>query len=268
MGWTYQIKSGDNASDVTGTLISSDNPIAVFAGATLAFVPDANTKAGNPLVQQQIPVGDWGTNALALSFAGRAGGDSYRILAVSNDTVVTIRGNVLTSTNENSPPYTVTTSNETVVVTNQAGQFFDIGVEGPVQFQAGKPIQVAHFANGDNFDFLPNNEGDPCEILLPTTDRYLETNIVITLGTNFGDFDTNYLNIIVPQSATNSTFVDGSLVPAASFAAITNSGFYGAQILVTNAGATHKVTSSQPVGVEGYGWGSFDAYGYSGGIVK
>jgi len=41
---------------------------------------------------------------------------------------------------------------------------------------------------------------------------------------------------------------------------IGNSGYYGAQVSVTNG--THIVTSSQPVGVEVYGWGSADAYDY------
>jgi len=160
-GQTYQTESGDKADDLTGTMISSDKPIAVFAGASLAFVPDVNTESANPLIQEQMPVSDWGTNALALSFAGRNGGDSYRVLVASNGTIVSITGNVLTSTNEMTSPYTVTTSNKTVTVTiTNAGQFYDIGVDGPVQFHATKPIQVAQFANGAYFDFLPNGEGD------------------------------------------------------------------------------------------------------------
>jgi len=61
--------------------------------------------------------------------------------------------------------------------------------------------------------------------------------------------------------------VDGSLIAATNYVAIRTSGYYGAQIIVTNSGA-HRVTSSQPVGVEIYGWGYWDAYGYFGGVVK
>jgi len=61
--------------------------------------------------------------------------------------------------------------------------------------------------------------------------------------------------------------VDGSLVAATNFVAIGTSGYYGAQISATNSG-THTFTSSQPVGVQVYGWGVFDAYGYFGGVVK
>jgi len=222
-------------------------------------------------MQEQLPLDSWGTNALSLSFAGRQNGDSYRVLAAYNDTVVTISGTVVTITGEpGTGPWTVTTTNEAVTVTNQAGQFYDIILDGPAQFQSTKPIQVAQFANGTYFDHLA--DGDPCEILLPPTGHYLCTNTVFTLTNDLpdqvtGDFDENYLNIIVVQSATNSTYVDGSLVAATNYVAIGTSGYYGAQITVTNSGA-HTVTSSQPVGVEVYGFGITDAYGYFGGVVR
>jgi hypothetical protein len=74
------------------------------------------------------------------------------------------------------------------------------------------------------------------------------------------------MNLIVAQSAITSTLLDGSPVAAASFVPIGASGYYGAQLSVTNG--VHTVTSSQPVGVEVYGFGYEDAYGYFGGIVK
>ena len=254
-GETYQINSTDMLGDVTGTRITSDKPLAVFAGAGCAWVPDANTDSGNPLVQEQLPVDTWGTQALALSFAVRTAGDTYRVLAGYSNTVVFTNG-VAVGT-----------------ITN-AGQFLDLLLDGPVEFQASQPIQVAHFANGIDF---PEGSyvGDPCEILLPPAGHYLLTNIVFTLPNDHvtGDFyeNSNYLNIIVPQSAIANTLVDGSTVDATNFVPIGTSGYYGAQISVTNAvdgATTHTVTSSQPVGVEVYGVGFYDAYGYFGGIVK
>ena len=86
----------------------------------------------------------------------------------------------------------------------------------------------------------------------------------------------NGLNIIVPQSAISSTLVDGLTVDATNFVAIGTSGYYGAQITVTNAldtnnveqATSHTVISSQPVGVEFYGFTDWDAYGCFGGVVK
>jgi hypothetical protein len=280
-GQTYQIGNSDQigpsgydyTSDVTGTWIASDKPIAIFAGASAAFVPDINTASSNPLVQEQLPVDSWGTQVLALSFAGRTNGDSYRVLAAYSNTVITITGEVVTIVDEIPCPWTVTTSNEVVVVTNQAGQFYDIILDGPAEFRASLPIQVAQFANGYEFDLRTDGAGDPCEILLAPTGRYLQTNILFSLPNDgiTGDFDKNYLNIIVPQLATNSTWVDGSLVAITKYVAIGTSGYYGAQLSVTNdvSGATtHTVTSSQPIGVQVYGFGYTDAYAYFGGLVK
>jgi hypothetical protein len=113
---------------------------------------------------------------------------------------------------------------------------------------------------------------DPSEILLPSTGYYLETNIVVTLTNDLpyqviGDFDENYMNLIVPQSAISTTFVDGVNVAATNFMAIGASGYYGAQLTVTYGG-THTIICSKPVGIEVYGFGYQDAYGYFSGVVK
>lgn len=248
-GETYQIKSSNDAGDVTGTVITSDKPTAVFAGDSDADVPDGNTAAANPLVQEQLPVEQWGMQALSVGFGERKRGDMYRVLAAYSSTLITATG-----------------TNGVLLTTNlAAGQFCDAELAGPVEFQASEPIQVAHFANGIDYD---NALGaDPCEIFLPPTGRYLVTNTIFTLDNVTEDFGTNMLNLIVPQSAIADTLVDGSTVAATNFVAIGTSGYYGAQIGVTNSGA-HTITSSQPVGVEVYGFGWCDAYGYFGGIVK
>lgn len=261
-GETYQVQGGD---DVTGTLVASDKPVGVFAGSNLAYVQNG---AGNPLVQEQLPVEEWGTQALGLSFDGRMG-DTYRVLTANSNTV-TISGAVV-------DPGTLATNYQVVVTNLAAGQFYETILAGPVEFQASQPIQVAHFANGSLFDNATNAEGDklwgdPCEILLPPTGHYLMANTVATgpgLDSSFNPpagFDENYLNIIVVQSAITNTFVDTMTVAATNFVAIGNSGYYGARIPV--AAGSHTVTSSQPVSVEVYGFGYFDAYGYFGGVVK
>lgn len=78
--------------------------------------------------------------------------------------------------------------------------------------------------------------------------------------------DENYLNLIVPQSAITNTAINGLIVAATNFVAIGTNGYYGAQLVVTNG--VYKIMSSQPVGVEVYGFGTADAYGYFGGVVK
>jgi hypothetical protein len=258
-GDTYQIYSSTNTADVTGTLITSSSPIAVFAGANDAYVPDANTGDGNPLGQQQLPVRAWGNQALALSF-GRPGGDSYRVLAATDGTTVTI-----------------VTTNGSVTNNLQAGKFFDTVRDGWVEFRANNPIQVAQFAQGGTTD---NNDGDPCEILLPPTGHYLSSYTVAIPPDPFfegGGFSENFLNLIVPQSAITNTFLNGSsitnFVAITSFVAITNSGYWAARVSVP-AGTNYTIKCSQPFEVQVYGFadsdytGFADAYGYVGGLTS
>jgi hypothetical protein len=254
-GDTYQIKSSTWINDVTGTWITSTSPIVVFAGASDAYVPDTNFY-GNALVQEQLPVASWGREVLALSFADRTNGDSYRVLAAFDDTIVT-----------------VATTNGVVTNNLQAGRFFDTNLDGWVEFQANNPIQVAQFATGALFESTNDNmEGDPCYILLPPTGHYLTSYTIPILPNDgsYGDFNTNFLNLIVPQSAITNTFVNGSsitnYVAITNFVAITNSGYWAAHVPVP-AGTNYTVSSSQPFEVEVYGFGICDAYGYIGGVI-
>lgn len=243
---------------MTGTVITTDKPIAVFAGADDAFVPEVNDEAGNPLLQEQLPVFAWGNQVLALSF-GRPGGDSYRVLSATANTVV------------------ITTTN--VVLTNDlvGRQPYDVILDGPVQFQASNPIQVAQFAQGEWSD---SGTGDPCEILLPSTGHYL-TSYTVAIPTNdyvTGDFDISFLNVIVPQSAIATTLMDGAAitnyVALANFVQVGSSDYSAARIPVA-PGSTHRISSSQPIEVEVYGFAvpsptsqGQDAYGYIGGLIS
>src|ERR1039458_3154938 len=251
-GYTYEINSSNWSGDVTGTSITSDKPIAVFAGASAAYVSYTNTYSGNPPVQEQLPVASWGTEVLALSFADRTNGDSYRVLAATDGTTVI-----------------VVTTNRAVTSYLKAGKFLDTILDGWVEFQANNPIQVAQFANGCGFDNTNNNEGDPCEILLPPAGHYLSS-YTIAIPTD-GDFETNFLNLIVPQSAITNTYLDGAaitnFVAISGFVAITNSGYCAAQVPVAG-GTNHTVSSSQPLEVQVYGFGPADAYGYIGGVIR
>ncbi len=238
-GQTYQINSVGGSDDVTGTLVGSDQPIAIMAGANLARVPNINYVAGNPLMEEQLPVSSWGVQALGFPLATRQNGDTYRVLAAQNNTVVKVNG--------------------AVVATLQAGQFYDATINGPVEFQASNPIQVAQFSNGSAFD---GTTGDPFEMLLPPTGHYM-TNYTVSMPDGF---DSDYLNLYVEQSAISTTLVDGQPLPVSSFQPIGNSGYSGIQVPL--AAGSHTVTGPLPVGVQVYGFASYDGYGYIGGVAN
>ncbi len=246
-GDAYEINSSDTYGDVTGTLITSDKPIAVFAGANQANVPNNSISAANQLDQEQLPVEDWETNVVAMPFAGRLNGDTYRVLAYTNT--------VLTITN---------TFGVSIVTNLTAGMYCETNLDGWVWFQANQPIQVAQLENGNFFDSPPNaNEGDPCEILLPPAGHCLTSYIMFAPANSAWDFTMNYVNLIVAQTGIGTTLLDDNLLSATNFTAIGSSGYYGARIPV--APGTHTIHNSQPIEVQTYGLGYQDAYGYFGG---
>jgi hypothetical protein len=251
-GQTYQLRSIDDTFDVTGTLLSSDKPIAVFAGARCANVPDQNTTFCNQLVEEQLPLNLWGNQALGVPLASRSNGDVYRVLAANNNTEILINGTL--------DPQVL-----------NAGGSFDRTRTVPTEFLgrdsrdhiSPQPIQVAQFSTGQ---FVGGNPGDPFEMLLPPAGKYLQA-YTVSVPTGF---DSSFFNLIVDQSALNDTFVDSQQV--ANFQQIGTSSYFGTQFpqppLQPLQPGPHIISSSKPVGVQVYGFAFQDGYGYIGGVSR
>jgi hypothetical protein len=224
-------------------------------------------------VQEQLPTKAWGTQTLALSL-GRPGGDMYRVLSLNANTLVTNQStNALVALSYTNSAFVTNTITNGIFVVNltNAGDFYDAILDGPVQFQASAPMQVGQFARGGDTDLLDGRNtgyGDPCEILLPNTGRYLTSYNIATGGYEFNTTITNsFLNLIVPQSAIATTFLDSTNVATNLFTSMFSTGYAATRIPVANA-TNHTVSSSQPIEVEVYGFGNYDAYGYIGGITS
>jgi IgGFc binding protein/Bacterial Ig domain/Immunoglobulin I-set domain/Immunoglobulin domain/Calx-beta domain len=235
-GQMYQLRSAGAFGDVTGTLLTSDKPFVVVGGTRCARVPNQNVGYCNHLVEEQLPVPNWGKQALGIPLASREG-DTYRILAASDNTVVKING--------------------IQVATLNASQFYDTQLYDPVVFEADKPIQVAQFSNSRTFD---GKTADPFMMILPSTGGYLKS---YTVSTPVG-FIHNYMNLIAEQSALASVTIDGQTLPSTAFFPIGRSAYYGARVEV--APGPHVISSAKAVGVQVYGFAVDDGYGYSGGV--
>lgn len=237
-GQAYQAQA-QTAGELTGSTVVSDKPVAVFGGNQCGYVPNDRTGYCDHLVEQQPPDDAWGTRFLTVPLKTRSGGDTFRILASQAGTEVKING--------------------TTVATLGAGGFHTQLIGGSSEIESSKPVLVAQFANGTNFD---GALGDPFMMLIPPVEQY---QTAYTVSTPASGFATNVLNLVVPASSVGMVEVDGTLVPAAAFSAIGSSGFSGAQVDV--ALGTHTVAAAgAAIGVFTYGFGDFDSYGYPGGM--
>ena len=77
-------------------------------------------------------------------------------------------------------------------------------------------------------------------------------------------FTGHYINVVAPTAAVGSIILDGTAIPSGDFSAIGSTDFSGAQVKVS--AGTHNLSGPLPFGVFSYGFGSYDSYGYPGGL--
>lgn len=237
-GQTYQLIATESGADLSGTIVTSDKPVAVFGGHQCANIPDVNTFACDHVVEQIPPPATWGKSFVTVPLATRTGGDTFRILASENTTSVSING--------------------APVATLNRGQFHEQLINGAAVISADKPVLVAQYSNGSTFDGVTS---DPFMMLIPPFEQFLAS---YTVTTPASGFSSNFINLAVRNAAVGSVELDGTAIPAGSFTPIGSSGFSAAQVAV-DLGA-HTLDGPSPFGAFMYGFDSFDSYGYPGGL--
>ena len=235
MGEAYQLRS---AEDVTGTLITSNRPVAAFGGHVCANVPRSASYCDH-LVEQLTPVETWGRRFVTMPLATRTGGDTFRVLAAQDGTKVKVDG--------------------VTVATLDAGRFHERLIDGASVVEADKPVLLVQYSNGTTFD---TQVSDPFMVIVPPYEQFQDSYTVSTPSTGFAS---NFLNLVVPASAAAGVRLDGQPLPPSTFTAIASSGFVGAQVPVELG--SHHVEGPAPFGVTVYGFDEFDSYGYSGGLA-
>jgi hypothetical protein len=241
-GQTYQLRdTNDYPADLTGTLITSDQPISVFGSHQCANIPNPNTFFCDYIVEQLPPTELWGNNFITAPLATRLSGDTFRIMAMLNGTSVSVNGGALGTLNQ--------------------GKFFEIQLTSAAQITSTRPVLVAQYADSSDFDSVPNS--DPFMVLVPPTPLYASSYIVETPTV---DFSGNYINIMAPSAAVGQVKVDGVVV--GGFSAVGASGYSVAQAPVGTGPHTLVNAGGQPFGVIVYGWNLYDAYGYPGGMCN
>ncbi len=235
-GETYQLRNTREApADLTGTLIKSDKPIAVFGSHLCTSVSSSNFWYCDHLVEQLLPVNTWGNDFYTAPLATRSNGDVFRVLAAYNATTVAVNGVPVANLNR--------------------GQFHQMQLAFASRITATKPVLVAQFANSSDYDGVVNS--DPFMSQVQAV-RHYTTAYLFSTPTN--DFPTNYLQIISPTAAIGSVRLDGVVIGAASFSAIPGTTYSFARVPVTVG--SHIVSGDQPFGASVYGWAEYDSYGH------
>ena len=148
------------------------------------------------------------------------------------------------------------------------GEFHERIIDGPALILSSRPILVAQYANGTEFDHYGNGLGDPFMMQVPPIEQsggeyLLTTPVDIRNYWDAPDY-TNYLNLIVFADGAGTISLDGVKVAAGQFQSIGNGAYAGAQVPISPG--AHRLSAAVPFNVCVYGWASYESYAFMGGI--
>ncbi len=244
--------------DLTGTVVTSNNPVAVYGGHMRAEVPVGyqqpgfNSTSRDHLCEQLPPTTRWGTKFVTSSFFRlnvNTDPDVLRVLARDNDTRVMLNG--------------------TQVALLNAGQYFETLLTGPALVETSNFALAAMYAHT-----VPTVQGtgDPFMAVIPPAEQ-LHNTFSFFISDDPVYSDQHVLIFTERSGVTNGIFLDGILLPALVFKEIPGSlggqEFSYADIVL--AGGVHRVRTNNPpekgLTIVAYGWGEVDSYGYTAGAL-
>ncbi len=250
-GEVYQVLPKFNprsSTDLTGSMIDADKPIAVFSGHNCAYVPSREYKACNILVEQMPPLQSWGRQFYVGTLSGRSS-SVLRVLATKDGTEVF--------------------ENNSLVATLSAGQFYENpNLRTNTMLTSSRPVLVAQFAKGfttpDQVTRRADSIGDPMMIVVAPTEQFLSS---YRFATPVEGNWNHYINVIAPTASLASMRLNGEPISPTRFTPFGISRYSIAQMKLPYG--TYSIRGDEPFGLYSYGFGfadkNFDAYGNGGG---
>ena len=217
--------------DLTGTTISSTQPVAAFGGHWCANVPD-DVVACDHVIEQLPATSDFGTQFVLVPTEQPGPGDVVKILARDDGTVVTFQDS----------------GGTTVQPTLNAGEFLTLPpqlVEN-TRLTSNHPILLGQFMLGAGLA----GEGDPAFALVPPQDQWLDRYIFNVPAGDYNDF----LGIAIENAALASLKLDGVAVNPASFFSVPGTTLMAGNISVGDG--SHVIEANGDFMLLGHGFNS------------
>ena len=232
-------------TDLTGTMITTDKEVAVFAGHNCTFVP-FDKWACDHLEEQLFPVKSWGRRYMGThTISSQKDPNIYRVVSAT-------QGNKITF----DPPV------HKPVVLNR-GKFIDITTTKDFEAKGAGRFALTQFMVGQGYSnptgWGTGDPGDPSMALAVPVEQYRSYYRFLAPSS----YQQNYVNVIASTEAT--VLLDGSPIHESKFTAIGASKYRVAKIKIS--GGSHTVESSfGGVGIAVYGVGTYTSYMYPGGL--
>lgn len=270
-GESFLVQTSPNSvspnSDLTGTLVRSDRPIALFGGherATLPVEQSNQLSSRDHLVEQMAPIGTWGKSAYITPFSSSSdelniGNNLFRVGAAFDSTEIYVDG--------------------TYVRTIEAGEYYEAPLTQASEVITSKPSQVAMFkkTTGERGGISSRN-GDPFMMLVPPAEQFMRSyrfvNIqAYTYGRDFFGrivvtdtvYKEQFLNIVIPATSVGSVLLDGIPIATNAFGPIGSTKYMYARLAMKDG--VHSISADTLFGIYVYGYGRANSYGYIGGMA-
>jgi hypothetical protein len=243
---------GQTGTDLTGTVITADKPVAVYGSHQRTNVPFTETVGRDHLIEQLPSTNLWQTRAMTTPHfqIPKSVDDAnvIRVIARDDETVVSV----------DSVRYATLGAREHVEI--------PLG-KHPKLITSTRPILVAqyHHSSVDERRInVPNDSiGDPFMMLVPSREQFDSVYRFVSFATR--DFKQHFINVVIPTERLNTVLLDGvqpswyavERIPKTSYSFAT---------LEVRAGP-HEITARVPFGLYSYGYGPYNSYGHHGGYV-
>jgi hypothetical protein len=241
--------SGSEGADLTGSMVTADQKVAVFGGHECANIHVGFERCDH-IEQQLFPLATWGKEYVGDAFYPRTSGhvDTWRILAGEDGTTVTLDPPV-------AGPFSL-----------NKGQWVEFDTGDPFVATSDGKFLLGHYLQSCNYPgyevFCSDSVGqlgigDPAFTLSPPVGQYLEGYVFLTPES----YSENYVNVVF-EVGTTVTLDDAPLTQPG--VPIGQSGLVLVQEPV--AAGVHTLGADRSVGVTAYGYGCHVSYAYPGGL--
>jgi hypothetical protein len=233
--------------DLSGSLITADQPIQVISGAPCEYVPE-DKPACDHLEQSVFPAETLGQQYFVSMPSGPT--------ATSVGHVVRFYGNVDGTTLTYAPAMP-----SGCPATLNAGQVVDCGVVlSNFEVTGTNNFAVGTFMQGGSVVDPNGGLGDPSESMVASVEQYRTKYVFLAPD----DYDINIIDVIAPAGA--ELVLDGALVHWGSVSPIADGYDVWRVGLATGSTGAHTLESSTPVGMQVLGYGLYTSYQYPAGL--
>lgn len=242
-GQTFKFATGaDNSSlgitldagfDLTGTLVSTSKPTAVFSGHDCT-----NIGVGfcDHLVEQMPPLEDLSTSYIVgEAFSPNGDGNNLvRVIATKPNTQVTVNGEVVATLNAQEVYNFVLSDNAAIIDTTQ-------------------PVLIAQYLQGGT----TAGEGDPAMMFVPGQEAWLSAYRLATPADSAA-FAQNLVNVVIPTTALDSLRLNEAAVDTSGFVPVAGSDFRVGNVNVPTG--VFSIEASERFQVSLFGFDNDDSY--------